>query len=137
MALLDNKIGTEEFVSIIGTWIPPAEQVEVDQRPGVDGTQVTKVGKKGRPFTVLTRVDTNDYPAAHDALQRYQGLIDGEPITMIQGGVSSDTLGFKVQILDVQPRRIQAIKNPSGAGAKSSDGTGWIEAVWQLIGIAN
>jgi len=130
----DFEIGTFEFVALKGNWIPPAEQIQVDERPGVDGTEAVKRGRKGRPFPIVSQVDAANINAAYSLFQQYQGLIDGDAVEMTLNSVDSGTLDFKVLVLDVQPLQIRAMRGAVGY-VKNPPSLAWLECAWTLLAV--
>jgi len=137
MPLLDNKIGEKNFIALLGNVIPPTEMVEIDQRPAVDGTEVTRTGSKGKPFQMLSRVDTRNYADCHYLVDEYKTLIGDEPVDLVQGGVSMASRGFKVVVLNVEMFRALAISAAVGANLQLSQPRGLLECRWDLIAIAD
>lgn len=131
MALLDNSIGAETFLGIRGPLAPAKEILSLDERPGVNGTEVTKEGKKGRPFTVRTWVDAASYEAARTKFIDYTDLIGTDAAILIRGGVSSLAEGYRVIILDV--REVYIGKIVPGPGGLNAPSAGYIECDWDLL----
>lgn len=134
---LEYSIGDFNFIAIDGYWVPPAEVVSLDQRGGVDGTQITAHGKKGRPFPVTTQVDQPNYAVALATIKSYQDLIDADPVALVLAGSSSESVGpgFLVAVLDVEIIRCQILA-PGAMGGLNPPSLAWLECRWQLIAIA-
>lgn len=135
MALQNNSIGRFDFIALHGRLQPPREHLEITQRAAVDGTQITKFGKKGVPFQMVSRVDATTYQSARQLARFYLLLINSNPQTLVQAGISSDAEGYRVQVLSVEPLRIAQIRGASGG--RHFPSLGWIEATWTLIAIEN
>lgn len=135
MSLLTNKIDDFDFLALIGHLVPPVETVELDQRPAFPGTEVTRTAVKGKPFQVMTRTDAPQYSSCHAFHDQYKALIGQDPVTLVQGGVSTNDRGFKVAVLNVEVIRALAISG--GIGGFYSSPRGLLECRWDLIAIAN
>lgn len=131
MALHENSIAGFQFISLEGELAPPAHQIVTDDRPGVDGSEHTLVGKKGRPFSLLSRVDVADYAAAKSKFAGYRLLIEFDAVALIQGGVSTTGEGYKVKVLDVIARRMFTIRGATGYRIDATS-QGFLEAEWIL-----
>ncbi len=133
MSLTTNKIDVHQFISLTGQIIAPQQGKVIDDRAGVDGSEFMLIGKKGRPFQLISQVDCDDYANAHDTLNAYRQLITTGAVQIVQGGVSGDDYGYRVNVLDVvgTPQRI--------AGAVgyylSSGRGGFLIAQWTLVGV--
>src|SRR5262245_11578976 len=103
MALTENKIGIHQFIALRGEPIPPRQAAVIDDRPGVDGSEKILVGTKGEPFSMISQVDAETYLAGKLAFEEYKLLIDGDAVALVQGGVISDGLGYRVLVLNVTP----------------------------------
>lgn len=135
MPLLINRIGTKQFIALRGEIILPQEMLELDERPGVDGTEITFTGIKGRPFQLTSQADVEAYQYARDEVQSYLNLISMGPLEIVQGGVSSLSLGYLVKVLNFTPTRILRLGQSIGGLTEGGPGTGFIEGVWDLISI--
>jgi hypothetical protein len=133
MTLTDNSIGDFDFLALIGNPVPPVERVSIDQRPAIDGTTITRDGNRGAPFSMMSRADALNYGAAIQRFQEYVQSCGGKPVTLIQGGVSSDARGFKVVVLSVQRLRAASLSRSIGGAY----GGAILECRWDLIAIAN
>lgn len=128
--MAENSIGEFLFLEIRGEVIPTREQLEMDQRNGINGTEFTLTGTKGEPFQLLTRVDAPSYPDALQFAQDYGSLIELGAQDLILHDV---LFTQQVKVLKVTPVRIHAIR--SGIGGIFYPSLGWIEAVWDLIAV--
>mgnify|MGYP000995828325 FL=1 len=105
----------------------------MDERAGVDGTELTRIGTRGKPFQLVSQVDQADVDSCYATLNQYKTLIDGDPVDLVWYGVNSSTYGYKVQVLGVMPTKIQKIA--SAIGGKNAPSNGFLECVWSLIQI--
>lgn len=110
---------------------PPKQELQIDQRLGVDGTEATDTGRRGQKFSLQSQVDCDDYNDAVTTFDSYRDLITSDPVIVIQGGVSSNDRGFKCQVLGVKLVHAATIIGIGGSG-----GNGWLECSWELIAIA-
>lgn len=133
--MLLNKIGTHQFLFLRGPWVPPAMEVRVDRRPGIDSIEITRLGTRGRPFQWISAVDTGAPAEAVDLLFAYRELIGQNPVSVVKDNATSDSAGFKCAVLAVEERRIIALG--ASIGGLNPPSRGWIEAVWTMIAIAN
>jgi len=137
MSLLTNSIGGFEFIGLHGTPIYPAQTKRADDRPGADGTEFIISGKKGRPFNMISQVDAANYAAACYYLLQYQSLIDSAAVEMVQAGVSSSSLGFRVTVIDVQLNRPIFPCTGASGNRLNPPSFAFLEARWDLVAVAN
>lgn len=136
MALTDNSIGIFNFISLHGEWKPPAEQVLIDQRPGVDGTTITRTGRRGVPFRMVSFVDLAAFSDVPTKLSRYQELITGDPQQIIWAGQDgiAQPVPFQVQVLAVDMIRGGPMHGAFG-NALNPPSLAYIECIWTLVAI--
>lgn len=101
MALTDNSIGPFPFISLQGQLQPPREMTSIDDRPGVDGTEITLLGNKGEPFTMISRVDAENLSNGEMYHSVYKTII-GTAVELVRGGVSTEANGYLVMVLAVR-----------------------------------
>jgi hypothetical protein len=135
MAYATQKIGPHEFAALRGNWKPPAEKLRVDARPGVDGVEVTKEGKRGEPFTLVSVVDCEDYKDAQDTYDDYLELTEADPVPVTLGNESSTARDFLCQVIDVQQMRAAKTANVIG-NTQSEAGGAILVCRWTLFSIA-
>lgn len=107
-----------------------AEQVVVESRPGVDGEAIFKLGKRGKPFRLFSRVDMPSLVDANIEVNSYQTLIDQGPQPVVWHNVST-VGGYGFVVLDVNPVRIHALA--TSVGGLNSPSLAWLEAAWTLL----
>ena len=131
------KIGRFDFLTIEGEPVLPREMLELDQRPGVDGTEITRVGFKGTPFSLVTQRDYKSLTKAWATIDEYTALTDEDPQELIKADVSSVLQRYKVQVLDVIPLRVTGIAKPTGGlenhAANGKPAYAWVR--WDLIAV--
>jgi hypothetical protein len=126
----ENSIGEFEFLALLGEVEAVRQVIELDERPGTNGTTVTWTGRKGKPFQLISQVDAVDYAHARTLYNLYLTLTDSNPVPIVQGGVPSEI----VQVLDVQPLRIGALAGSAGQRIHPPS-KGWCECLWTLVAV--
>lgn len=134
---MQNSIGEHEFLAILGSVLPPREQLLAPvQRPGVDGTGVRKAGSKGTLFTLISQVDSATITTARAKAELYLAQIDADPVTLIISDHNFNTSdNWKVKVYDVRVRRIHSVVQATGGINDPSDA--FLECEWNLMAIAN
>ena len=135
MAIPECKIGTTKVLFWLGQ--PPQflrQEIVADQRPGVDGTELTRIGTRGVPFQLGSQVDVHDIDDGWTVFHSYLDLINGDPLPLMWYDRQSVVSGFKVQVLDVRMVRLHTITNAIG-GLNPPSGA-FLECVWDLLAIA-
>jgi hypothetical protein len=84
----------------------------------------------------MSRVDCQSYGQCLSLLDQYIALIGADPVSLVQGGVTSDSRGFDVVVLHVQSIRAVALSGGIG-GLSGSQPRGLLEARWDLIAKSN
>lgn len=136
MALKDNSIGTFQFIALIGEPIAPTQRVMLDDRPGVTGTEVTLLARKGRPFQLISQVDAVDYDDANDLYLSYRETIEQDALELTKGGISTlASDNYNVKVIDVVPLRILPIRGAVGNKIASTGNQGFCECQWTLIAV--
>jgi len=134
MPYATQKIGPHTFATLAGNWTPPAEKLRVDSRPGVDGVEVTKEGKRGEPFSLESTVDCETYKDALETLDDYLELTESDPVAVTLGNETSTAHGFLCQVINVH--KIRAAKVAGVVGNKQSEEAGAILVCrWELFAI--
>ena len=133
MALLDNSIGDFTFLGLTGSRQPPRTILSLDERPGVAGTEVTDEGIKGRPFMLMSWVDCEDFAAAEATYIEYLALIGQDSVSMVQGGVASETEGYSIKVLNV--RKLYSGTIVPGPGGLNPPSQAILECEWELLAI--
>lgn len=130
-------IGSFEFVTLHhpqDRGAPPlltAEQTDIIQRPGVDGTAIMLMGVKGESFQMRSFVNVPTFALANDLMALYRDLIGEAPQTVVWNGVDYEiAYQVKYAVLDVKPISLRAVSVVSGG---LSGGTGAVvDALWTL-----
>ncbi len=129
---LTHSIGRFTFLGLSGEVSPPKEIVSADERPAVNGTELTKEGTKGRPFIMFSWVDAESYASAHNRGLEYRELVGGDPVELIQADCAFSLAGFKVAVLDVT---YKATAIGTSHGGLNPPSLGYLEAQWTLLAI--
>lgn len=137
MALPVSKIGIHSFMSLRGQLEPPRAALEVDQRPGVDGSEILYTGKRGSPFTLVSLVDCASYADAQDVFNQYKAvqldLIAGG-LPVVQSDYSTNAHGYVCKTLAI---RLLGIRQaPVIVGGLIYTSGAILEVEWTLLSIA-
>ena len=136
MALPEYKLGDFKFLGILGNHSPIKEIVNLAELPGIDGTAIIKEGAKGRPFMIRTWVDCANYGQAVGEYNYYTLMSNrNDPLELVICGVSSETLLYRVHVLDVRPVDIRACR--LGGTGLNPPSLAYVEAEWDLIATGN
>ncbi len=134
--MLDNFIGQHQFIVLAGNPVAPVEEIEGPiRRKGVDGLGLSKTGKRGRPFTLRSKVDAQDIDEAKDMVKRYRELIGAAPVSLIHDDYNFNQEDWRVAVLDVRTAVIHAVATATGGLNEPSEA--WLEVDWVLIAIEN
>lgn len=125
------SIGPFAFISLDGVPPPVCQQPEVVAHPGVDSLSVWRTGKRGRPFTVRSRVDCASKAAAFALRKQYTEQIATGPHLMTWSDQLLVSEQAQVIVLDVRPGQVQELLGSSGGLNPPS--LGWLECEWDLI----
>jgi hypothetical protein len=128
MAYSTNSIGSYQFVAIRGAIFYRQVQLEVFNRPGVDGSGLRRLGARGKPFDLITLQFHADETAAKTALQTYQTVPGTVALTLTRRGVNHGDY----QILEVDEVATVPVLNPSGNA--NSAYTSMQTCRWKLLG---
>ncbi len=104
MAIPVNLIKGSYFMSLVGQIEPPRAMLEVDQRGGVDGSEILRTGKRGVPFTLVSTVDCSSYADGQWIFKNeYQQLwIEADAGNLVQSDYDVSTDGYYVKVLGVR-----------------------------------
>jgi hypothetical protein len=114
------KIGNYEFVAMDGSIGGYGNLVEEKSRPGIDGHDFRKLGKRGHRFTQNTKSTFNSETEAHSAADDYADMF-GEITNIEKNGYSVP----KVIVLNVSTD----IKK---LGMATDGSTHMVFATWEL-----
>lgn len=134
MSLLENKIDVYRLISLQGQMIPPAQTKVTMDRNGVDGSEFIMTGRKGQPFSVISQVDEVSYEECFHTFAAYQRLIDGDAVEVVQGGVSTDDLGYRCVVLGVELISIVPLAGAVG-NFLNPPSQGFLIARWDLMAV--
>ena len=123
-----NKIGVYEFIELVRPADIHDEDVEIITRPGVDGIILRRLGKRGKPFDLISREDVASLTAGRQGISAYKDMIGGDAVVVIQNGV---TLAPDYFVVAVRPLRLRAIATATGGLNPPSNA--WLECAWTLV----
>lgn len=126
-------IGPHQFVELIRMPALPGQQVEVIQRPGVLGTALRRLGRRGEPFEVVSRVDTESIADGHTKFYEYSLLRGRSPVEVIWDDVHLLTHDTLFGVLSVQILRLKAIS--TAVGGLNSPSAAWLECLWSMVAV--
>lgn len=129
MPVHTNSIGDFEFLSLEGAFYLRQQQKELIERAGVDGSGARRLGRRGRPFEVLTVNYEESLESAHDKMLQYIELANDDPVTVIQASVDKGTY----LVLEVRERVPAYAIFPSLGGLVGGE-EACHEVVWVLLG---
>lgn len=87
-----NKIGEFQFLQMAGPPYLRQEQVELIERPGVDGSGLRRLGQRGKPFQVVTTNYVESLAEAKAQMDLYKAEVaDDTPLELIRHSVSEGT----------------------------------------------
>ena len=119
MALPVNTIGSETFRIMRGQIGSYQNQIEIIERPGLNGAIVRRMAKRGDPFTLETWVDTATIVSGRSNFNDYETLMAGDPQVLVWNDYNIFTQdALKIAILGVTLVSLNAafnIVNPVNA----------------------
>lgn len=123
-----------QFDDLTGSVLLRAEELEVLNRPGVDGSGVRKLGRRGRTFQLQSVVYAPSFEWAKTAIEFYNTLPGMDPLYLIKQSVQYGSF----LVLRVTPDDPQAVYNVAGNAVAYSYGYTSLEcrltATWELLG---
>ena len=140
MALPKYSIGEQNFFTLSGPPEKPVQHVEVIARPGVNGIGAYRMGKFGRPFTLRSGVDLENYQAALQRLDDYQEMIAKDPVTAVWADQNFDTgRQAKVIVLDVRLSYapMKMLTCVGGINVNNGQPCVWLGCDWDLISLTS
>jgi hypothetical protein len=129
MPVHSNSIGDFEFLSMEGQVFYRQQEIEVIDRPGVTGSGARRLGRRGKPFTVLTMNYEANLLAAEAKMQMYIEMKDTEDLV---GLVRHDVPEGFFLVLEVREQSRYAITNSIGGLVGGEECCH--EVAWTLLG---
>lgn len=123
MPWIDDGTTKYNFVTMIGSPRGLQEQGRDITRPGVDGHERQKTGKRGRPVTIRTVSFADTAAEASLAARKYEGLAE-TPVT-----IEDDT---GVEYPDQIVRRVTPRIREVGKQNSTQSGNYRIDAAWRI-----
>jgi hypothetical protein len=132
MARPTNSIDKYQFLALKGQIEMPHKQVDIQQRRGVDGTEITVTGTRAIPFSLVSFRDEVDIDTAQTILIVMRQLIGQDPVVLIQDDFDVSVFN-QVAVLDVRLLSLTAITESVGGflGAPKA----FMVLEWTLIGV--
>lgn len=122
-----NSIGAFTFFDLVGTIYPRQEQLEIIERPGVDGSGARRSGARGKPFVLVSVAYYTDWTDYHMSLYEYKDLVGQDPQTLTRNDEDYGTF-LVLEVTEVQPP--QAVMNVAGDPTKQVRGV----TRWTMLG---
>lgn len=105
----DGRSGPPDF---------PKEQVELIERPGIDGTGLLLLGRRGQPFPCRALTSVGSRQAGLDLLQTFVDAIGADPLPLIWANENlTNQYGVAYQILDVLETAVQPVTAASNGAS--------------------
>ena len=122
-----NAIGNFSFQSLSRPPEAPRQTVELESRSGVDDVAVWRTGIRRDPFAVVSVVDVATQAAGDILYRTYEGLVGGDPVTLVWAGVTIAAARYVV----LEVRLLENHKLLLGAGGLNG-GSVLLRAEWTL-----
>lgn len=138
MAVPLYQIGAYRFLTLHGQPVLPEHEVIVDMRPGVDGLQFTQTGMRGKPFSMLSRIDVPSYLFGMQYFSiQYQvtpvlGLLD-----FVVNDFEYNSINLKVEVINVRLGPRGCFRAFPIVGGLTAGSTHLLEAEWELALLTN
>lgn len=108
------------------------QELDIIQRPGVNGTAISLEGVKGRPFQMTSGVDTPTRSAAENLRLLYLTIQGNQKVDLVFNDV--DYASFHGVRYVVESVEAPIIKRLSAAvGGLSVSSNFWLQVTWNLI----
>ena len=109
-------------------------QTELVQRPGVPGSGILDLGRKGTPFKMRSAVDITQ--GQIDLVQKgYLELVAAKRVNIIWNNLDYGAIfATKYVVLDVETTAILRITAKAGGLTNAADT--WYEALWTLLPVS-
>lgn len=135
-----NSLGPFSFIQLSrpGDRSAPPELVklgtEIIQRPGVNGTGLMQLGRRGMPFELDGLVDIPTEAGISLAMGQYTAAI-GSTLALVWGGIDFEA-AFSVNylVLDVDTLSVRRLAAASG-GLNTPTGQFLLTSRWQLCAV--
>ena len=132
MGYLANAIGPYTFDNLRGTYQAQQTQVEVFQRPGVDGSGIRRLGVKGKPFTVTTERFETSRAYALQVTNFYYSLVGQDPVDVVERGIAIGAF----QVLGIERVAIQPVTTVAGPTIVTNPTVNLV-VTWTLLAMPN
>lgn len=121
------------FDDLAGEVVLRGEELEILNRPGVEGCGARKLGRRGKPFELAAVLYCPDWQYAHDILANYQTLIGLDPLYLTKQSVAWGTF----LVLEVAATRTEAVYSVCGDAVNAAYYPTLeirLETKWKLLG---
>jgi len=115
------------LISLQGAPVPVVDQIQTWTRPGQDGIGVTKIGRRGQPFVMVSMVDVADADQAAAATDTFCAM---------QGGfvsVDSGSSGFHGNLLVLHVDPVEPVPIANSVGGVVNNGRFLVQHRWELV----
>lgn len=96
------------FRTMVGPLDVPQNDMQIIERPGLDGFDLRKLGDHKKPFQILASRDARDISEARAFLANYALLVGADPVAMIWANYNLSLEGRKVAVLRVDQVELRA-----------------------------
>lgn len=129
-----NKIEDRLFISLMGEFVLPSEDIEVTLRPGIDGLTFVRLGKRGHPFRIHSVVDAESYSQAQSEMEAYYALVGANPVGCIKNDFDFEAaFSMRFEVINVMPLSIR--KQFAAVGGLRPPSEAIVEAEWELVAV--
>lgn len=133
MAVPLYQIGGFRFLTLIGQPILPENDIITDMRPGVEGLQFTQTGSRGKPFTMLSRIDVPTYEFGINFFTlQYQVTPGLGLLPFVVNDFDYFTVNMNVKVLSVRLGARGCYRAYPIVGGLTSGSTHLLECEWEL-----
>ena len=119
------------FLELRGMPDAVKRRLAIRDRAGVDGNSFKRTGRRGRMFTLHSRVDTAMFAETIPLFDEYCGLIGENPVDLVYGGIDFSESSTQFEVVDVRIRAMYAAV--TGTGGLNPPSGGWLECDWDLV----
>lgn len=127
MPIHTNSIGSFTFFDLVGSIYPRQEQIEVIERPGVNGSGARKTGARGKPFVLLSITYFDDFSDAASELTSYKAYVGDALHTVTRNSVNLGDF-LVLEVTEATPP--MAVLNVAGSPSSQVRA----EHRWRLLG---
>lgn len=137
MAYGTFSIGSFDFAGMAGTFTlaAPVNRLRVERRLGVDGVQITSLGREGQTSRLRTWRDLATWQDGFSLFEDYRELVGSGAQSITINSVPMASFGYRVMVMDVQRR--EHFKSSLIVGNTLEENpTAVLECDWTLLPVA-